>query len=244
MLRPPPISRPDLEFETKLGVEFVEGREGIVITELNDLFEKVRQGGHGVGGWGGPGAPRAVPFCASWGRPWGARQHDSCGHGTWNPPCPGPVGAPRPSSPYPPPSLLPAGWLPPARPRPAACGAGKHIPRAVGAGHKAVAPGKAGGVGPGQDCAGGSGCGWRSGHGREGSYAGCRLLGCRERVCTGVAAQGPCLRWNAVAGMCRLKQARDPLPRALLGALCPLVQASWSNRRPPSSPVPLPCRAR
>ncbi|GLC68926.1 hypothetical protein PLESTF_000759700 [Pleodorina starrii] len=41
VLRPPPISRPDSEFETKLGVQFVEGREGILITELNELFEKV-----------------------------------------------------------------------------------------------------------------------------------------------------------------------------------------------------------
>ncbi|GLI60730.1 hypothetical protein VaNZ11_002956 [Volvox africanus] len=41
VLRPPPISRPDIDFETKLGVQFVEGREGILITELNELFEKV-----------------------------------------------------------------------------------------------------------------------------------------------------------------------------------------------------------
>ncbi|GIL80938.1 hypothetical protein Vretifemale_10081 [Volvox reticuliferus] len=41
VLRPPTISRPDTEFETKLGVQFVEGREGILITELNELFEKV-----------------------------------------------------------------------------------------------------------------------------------------------------------------------------------------------------------
>ncbi|KAG2428846.1 hypothetical protein HYH02_014258 [Chlamydomonas schloesseri] len=41
VLRPPPISKPDAEFEAKLGVQFVEGREGIVVTELNELFEKV-----------------------------------------------------------------------------------------------------------------------------------------------------------------------------------------------------------
>ncbi|EFJ45115.1 hypothetical protein VOLCADRAFT_64094, partial [Volvox carteri f. nagariensis] len=39
--RPPPISRPDSDFEAQLGVQFVEGREGILITELNELFEKV-----------------------------------------------------------------------------------------------------------------------------------------------------------------------------------------------------------
>ncbi|GIL50708.1 hypothetical protein Vafri_6823 [Volvox africanus] len=41
VLRPPPISRPDVDFEAKLGVQFVEGREGILITDLNELFEKV-----------------------------------------------------------------------------------------------------------------------------------------------------------------------------------------------------------
>ncbi|GFR46557.1 hypothetical protein Agub_g8149 [Astrephomene gubernaculifera] len=41
VLRPPPISRPDADFESQLGVQFVEGREGIVVTELNELFEKV-----------------------------------------------------------------------------------------------------------------------------------------------------------------------------------------------------------
>lgn len=63
MLRPPPISRPDSEFETKLGVQFVEGREGIVITELNDLFEKVPPGreGLGPGGEAGAGPPRGMP---------------------------------------------------------------------------------------------------------------------------------------------------------------------------------------
>lgn len=41
VLRPPSISRPNSDFETKLGVQFVEGQEGILITELNELFEKV-----------------------------------------------------------------------------------------------------------------------------------------------------------------------------------------------------------
>jgi hypothetical protein len=37
---PPIISKPDAEF-LSLGLEFVETREGIKITELNELFEKV-----------------------------------------------------------------------------------------------------------------------------------------------------------------------------------------------------------
>jgi hypothetical protein len=37
---PPIISKPDAEF-LALGLEFVETREGIKITELNELFEKV-----------------------------------------------------------------------------------------------------------------------------------------------------------------------------------------------------------
>lgn len=37
---PPPISKTDQEFED-MGLEFVTTREGIVLTELNDLFEKV-----------------------------------------------------------------------------------------------------------------------------------------------------------------------------------------------------------
>lgn len=41
ILQPPPISRPNDYFVDKLGVEFVETREGILLTELNDLFEKV-----------------------------------------------------------------------------------------------------------------------------------------------------------------------------------------------------------
>ncbi|KAG2486396.1 hypothetical protein HYH03_014973 [Edaphochlamys debaryana] len=41
ILRPPPISRADTEFEESVGVQFVEGREGIRIPELNELFEKV-----------------------------------------------------------------------------------------------------------------------------------------------------------------------------------------------------------
>jgi hypothetical protein len=43
VLRPPKISKEDDEFETKLGVQFVEGREGILMTELNELFEKVNR---------------------------------------------------------------------------------------------------------------------------------------------------------------------------------------------------------
>lgn len=39
---PPIISKPDAEF-LALGLEFVETRDGIKITELNELFEKVRQ---------------------------------------------------------------------------------------------------------------------------------------------------------------------------------------------------------
>lgn len=60
----------------------------------------------------------------------------------------------RPSAPYPLGPPPPAGRLPPARPGPAACGAGEHVPRAVGAGHQAVAPGKAGGWGPGSGLGG------------------------------------------------------------------------------------------
>jgi hypothetical protein len=41
MLQPPRISKQDEDF-LKIGVEFVESSEGVVIPELNDLFEKVR----------------------------------------------------------------------------------------------------------------------------------------------------------------------------------------------------------
>lgn len=40
----PPISRSDEDFE-QLGVEFVYGPEGIDLSELNDLFERVRSAG-------------------------------------------------------------------------------------------------------------------------------------------------------------------------------------------------------
>lgn len=41
-LPPPPlISKPDEEF-LAMGLEFVETREDIKVTELNELFEKVR----------------------------------------------------------------------------------------------------------------------------------------------------------------------------------------------------------
>eukprot|EP00882_Tetradesmus_deserticola_P008157 GHRQ01008596.1.p1 GENE.GHRQ01008596.1~~GHRQ01008596.1.p1 ORF type:complete len:262 (+),score=88.88 GHRQ01008596.1:305-1090(+) len=40
VLPPPTISKPDAEF-LSLGLEFVEARDGIKITELNELFEKV-----------------------------------------------------------------------------------------------------------------------------------------------------------------------------------------------------------
>lgn len=72
MLRPPPISKPDTEFEAKLGVQFVEGREGIVVTELNELFEKVGRGvcvgglrGAGAGAGGG-GAAEASGLKMGW----------------------------------------------------------------------------------------------------------------------------------------------------------------------------------
>lgn len=38
---PPAISKPDEAF-LSLGIEFVDSREGIKITELNELFEKAR----------------------------------------------------------------------------------------------------------------------------------------------------------------------------------------------------------
>lgn len=38
---PPNISRSDTEFATSIGVEFVETTEGVNISELNELFEKV-----------------------------------------------------------------------------------------------------------------------------------------------------------------------------------------------------------
>ncbi len=47
-LRPPPISKPDAQFVEDMGLEFVYTREGIVLTELNDLFEKVRRGAVGT----------------------------------------------------------------------------------------------------------------------------------------------------------------------------------------------------
>jgi hypothetical protein len=37
---PPTISKPDEEF-LAMGLEFVESREDIKVTELNELFEKV-----------------------------------------------------------------------------------------------------------------------------------------------------------------------------------------------------------
>lgn len=40
-LRPPKISKADSEFAS-LGLEFVETSEGIAVSELNDLFSKVR----------------------------------------------------------------------------------------------------------------------------------------------------------------------------------------------------------
>lgn len=40
-LTPPKLSKSDEHFNS-LGLEFVETREGIVLTELNDLFERVR----------------------------------------------------------------------------------------------------------------------------------------------------------------------------------------------------------
>ena len=40
-LQPPPLSKTDDQFRA-LGLEFVETREGIVLPELNDLFERVR----------------------------------------------------------------------------------------------------------------------------------------------------------------------------------------------------------
>jgi GNAT superfamily N-acetyltransferase len=43
MLQPPKISKQDEEF-FKIGVEFVEASDGIVVSELNDLFEKVGGG--------------------------------------------------------------------------------------------------------------------------------------------------------------------------------------------------------
>lgn len=39
--RPPPVTKTDEEFAA-LGVEFCETLEGIKVTELNELFEKVR----------------------------------------------------------------------------------------------------------------------------------------------------------------------------------------------------------
>jgi hypothetical protein len=41
MLQPPKISKQDDDF-LSMGVEFVESSDGIVISQLNDLFEKVR----------------------------------------------------------------------------------------------------------------------------------------------------------------------------------------------------------
>ncbi|KAL6752525.1 acyl-CoA N-acyltransferase [Haematococcus lacustris] len=40
-LVPPPISKDDTYFKDVVGVEFVDNKEGIVLKELNDLFEKV-----------------------------------------------------------------------------------------------------------------------------------------------------------------------------------------------------------
>jgi hypothetical protein len=39
-MQPPPISKSDEEFAAE-GLEFVTTPEGLAITELNDLFEKV-----------------------------------------------------------------------------------------------------------------------------------------------------------------------------------------------------------
>lgn len=41
-LTPPKLSKTDEHFSS-LGLEFVETREGIVLTELNDLFERVSE---------------------------------------------------------------------------------------------------------------------------------------------------------------------------------------------------------
>jgi hypothetical protein len=47
-LLPPPLSLTDEHFR-QLGLEFVETRRGIIVTELNDLFVRVSAGW--IGGW-------------------------------------------------------------------------------------------------------------------------------------------------------------------------------------------------
>ena len=39
-IAPPPLTKPDESFHS-MGLEFVDTKDGVVLTELNDLFEKV-----------------------------------------------------------------------------------------------------------------------------------------------------------------------------------------------------------
>ena len=40
VVAPPPLTKPDSTFHD-MGLEFVDTKEGVVLTELNELFEKV-----------------------------------------------------------------------------------------------------------------------------------------------------------------------------------------------------------